>query len=293
MADRSRTTADRPRTTGDRPRGWRASVRGATALFVLGTLGVVAVAVDSVPVLRAIPELESLPFLALVLLAAVNSTLLLIVFTTLGSAAAPRIGLTSHVFAWASGGTLDWAALRRSIPLAVVTGASLFAVVAVLDVASAPFVRLPAGEVVADADDLGALAPSIPVRLLYGGITEEILLRWGIMAPIAFVLWRVGRAVGGGTGGGAEAGTETPSAATMWVAILASAVLFGLGHLPVLASSIGLTPALIVRTVLLNAIVGVALGWLFWRRSLETAMVAHAAFHVALLVVGAIAIRLL
>jgi len=27
------------------------------------------------------------------------------------------------------------------------------------------------------------------MRLLYGGITEEILLRWGVMAPIAFVCW--------------------------------------------------------------------------------------------------------
>ncbi|GAA0506084.1 CAAX protease self-immunity [Halorubrum aquaticum] len=285
--------ADGPRTTTDRPRGWRASARGAAALFAFGALGVVAVAVDAAPSLREIPELASLSFPALVLLAAVNSTLLLVVFTALGSAAAPRVGLTSHVFAWASGGTPDWTALRRSIPIAVVTGASLFAVVAVLDVAFAPFVRLPAGEVVAGADGLDALTPSIPVRLLYGGVTEEILLRWGLMAPIAFVLWRVRAAVGDGTGAGAGAGAETPSETTTWVAIVASAVVFGLGHLPALASSFGLTTALVVRTVLLNAIVGVALGWLFWRRSLETAMVAHAAFHVALLVVSAVTIRLL
>ncbi|OYR58478.1 hypothetical protein DJ70_03035 [Halorubrum halodurans] len=169
------------------------------------------------------------------------------------------------------------------------TGASLFGVVAVLDVASAPLVRLPAGEVAADAEGLEALAPSIPVRLLYGGITEEILLRWGVMAPIAFVLWRVRAAVGGGHDAGT--GTGTPSAATTWVAIVASAVLFGLGHLPALASSVELSAALVVRTVLLNGVVGVALGWLFWRRSLEAAMVAHAAFHVALLAVSAVAIR--
>jgi membrane protease YdiL (CAAX protease family) len=42
-----------------------------------------------------------------------------------------------------------------------------------------------------------------------------------------------------------------------------------------------------VRTVLLNALGGVLFGWLFWRRSLEVAMVAHAAFHVGLFVLNA------
>jgi membrane protease YdiL (CAAX protease family) len=38
----------------------------------------------------------------------------------------------------------------------------------------------------------------------------------------------------------------------------------------------------VARTVLLNAVVGVLFGWLYWRRSLEAAMVAHAAFHLPL-----------
>lgn len=59
-----------------------------------------------------------------------------------------------------------------------------------------------------------------------------------------------------------------------------------------IASTFDLTPALVVRTVLLNTIVGVALGWLFWRRSLETAMVAHAAFHVVLVGVSVVAMLL-
>lgn len=74
----------------------------------------------------------------------------------------------------------------------------------------------------------------------------------------------------------------------MWVAIAVNAVAFGVGHLSALASTIGLTTPLTVRTVLLNAIVGVVLGWLFWRRSLEAAMIAHAAFNVALVAVSTV-----
>lgn len=76
----------------------------------------------------------------------------------------------------------------------------------------------------------------------------------------------------------------------MWAAIIVSALLFGVGHLPALATSIGLTPALITRTVLLNAIGGIGFGWLFWRRSLEAAMVAHMAFHIVLVTVSTVVI---
>lgn len=76
----------------------------------------------------------------------------------------------------------------------------------------------------------------------------------------------------------------------MWAAIVISAILFGIGHLPALAASFGLTPALVVRTVALNAIAGLGLGWLFWRRPLETAMVAHMTFHVVLVAVSTILI---
>jgi membrane protease YdiL (CAAX protease family) len=36
-----------------------------------------------------------------------------------------------------------------------------------------------------------------------------------------------------------------------------------------------LTPALIARALILNGIPGIAFGWLYWRRGLEAAMVAH------------------
>ncbi|WP_418286263.1 type II CAAX prenyl endopeptidase Rce1 family protein [Halorubrum sp. DTA46] len=264
----------------DEPPTWRAAVRGAVALLVLGLVGVAAVAVYSVPALRAIPELAVLSYPTLVLIAAANSTVLLAVSVILGTVTAPRSGLHSHVFAWASGGAPDWDALRRSLPLAVGLGALLFVLVAVLDVVFAPFTGLESVEPVGEAAAFEALIASVPMRLLYGGITEEILLRWGVMAPIAFVLWWLRNRIGGRT--------ETPPAAILWVAIVASAVAFGVGHLPALASTFDLTTALVVRTVLLNAMVGVALGWLFWRRSLETAMVAHAAFHVALVGVSVV-----
>jgi membrane protease YdiL (CAAX protease family) len=68
----------------------------------------------------------------------------------------------------------------------------------------------------------------------------------------------------------------------MWAAIAVSALLFGTGHLGAAGALVPLTFAVIVRTVLLNALAGVVFGYLFWRRSLEAAMVAHASAHVAM-----------
>jgi membrane protease YdiL (CAAX protease family) len=79
----------------------------------------------------------------------------------------------------------------------------------------------------------------------------------------------------------------------MWLAIVVSAVLFGVGHLPALVQAVELTPVLVARTILLNAIAGVIFGWLYWQRSLETAMLSHASFHVPLLVLSLVQVALL
>ncbi len=64
------------------------------------------------------------------------------------------------------------------------------------------------------------------------------------------------------------------------------ALLFGVGHLGAVSAVAPLTAAVVARTVALNALAGVAFGWLFWRRSLEAAMLAHMAGHVVLTLVS-------
>jgi membrane protease YdiL (CAAX protease family) len=68
----------------------------------------------------------------------------------------------------------------------------------------------------------------------------------------------------------------------MWTANVLAALLFGALHLPFTATIVAITPALVARALLLNGLAGVIFGWLYWRRSLEAAMVAHATVHVAL-----------
>ncbi len=108
----------------------------------------------------------------------------------------------------------------------------------------------------------------LATRLLYGGITEEVLLRWGLMSFFAWGLWRLaGR-------------PATPGAGRIIAAILLSALLLGAGHLPLLFGLNPHPPAWgIVLVIGVNASLGVALGWLYWRRGIEAAMLAHGLGH--------------
>ena len=253
---------------------WRACLvlLGAGMLGVLSlypTLGPTASALLQRPEAPAV----SRPLLQLLLL--INPILLLVVGVVVGTALAPRLGLRSHLAEAASGRTGAGPRLRQILPRAVGWGAAAGALTLLLD----PIFRPLLGETAAALAALEAAQPrTLTVTLsglLYGGITEELMVRWGLLSLIAWLLWRLaGRAKGG------------PRPWALWTATVVAALLFGAGHLGAVAAQLELTPMLVVRTVALNAVAGTIFGWLFWRWSLEAAMVAHATAHVVLTVVS-------
>jgi hypothetical protein len=117
-------------------------------------------------------------------------------------------------------------------------------------------------------------------KILYGGITEEILMRWGLMSLSIWVGWKL-----------LKQGITMPSRAIYQGAIVLAAVVFGLLHLPMAATIAPLTSWVILRAILLNGIAGIAYGWLFWQYSLEAAMIAHASFHVFVFVLNVLLAR--
>lgn len=115
--------------------------------------------------------------------------------------------------------------------------------------------------------NLTALKIDLWKRLLasfYGGITEELLLRLFCMTFITWILWQV-----------FQSHETHPDRWIFWVAIGSAALLFGLGHLPTAASVWPLTPVVILRTITLNAFLGIPFGFLYWKWGLEYAMIAH------------------
>lgn len=197
--------------------------------------------------------------LALRLLATVQPALLVMVLAAVGAWAAPQVGLDAPVFrAWAEGRPVA-PALRRQAPAAVSTGLAVAAVLV-------GFVTVLRGTGI--GDDLLRFAIPLPTRLLYGGITEELLIRWGLMSLFVWLAWRA-------------AGRRLPVPGWCYgTGLSLAAILFAAGHLPTLWLLIPDAPDWLAALVLLcNFVPGLLLGSLFWRRGLESAIAAHALAH--------------
>jgi len=112
---------------------------------------------------------------------------------------------------------------------------------------------------------------AIPIfaRVLYGGITEELLLRWGLMTALVWLAWRFLQQRRGNV-----------RAPFVWLAIAVSALVFAAGHLPAASVLLGALDVPVVAFVMgVNTTFGLLFGYLYWRRGLESAMIAHAVAH--------------
>jgi membrane protease YdiL (CAAX protease family) len=111
----------------------------------------------------------------------------------------------------------------------------------------------------------------------YGGINEEIFLRLFLMTLLLWIASKITR-------------RQMPGPVVVWVAIVVVSVLFGLGHLPMTARLMPLSAIVVVRAIVLNGIAGLLFGWLYWRRGLESAMIAHFSADIVLHVLLPLAI---
>ena len=248
--------------------------RRFAALFAAGLLGVLALVPTLPEMLRAAPippEARAAlpPMPVLVALSLIQPTLLLAGAVALGLTLAPRLGLRSYLSESAAGERPGLSGLGRDVPVALAVGVLADTLAIVLDL----FVFRPwIGEAGARLYEEGERTLAVTLAgVLYGGITEELMMRWGMMSLLAWAGWKLFRRRRG-----------EPGAPVMWAAILLSALLFGAGHLGAVTAYAPLTLAVVTRTVVLNAIAGIAFGWLLWRRSLEAAMLAHMTGHVVL-----------
>lgn len=198
------------------------------------------------------------------LLSLIQPLVLTVVAVFIGDRLAPQVGLgTPLVDAFLTKNGVA-AAFRRILLPAGLAGL----VAALLIIAFGAFVTPELVRASSLGTWLGAFEMPLLTKLLYGGITEEILTRWGLVSLFAWTGWRIsGR-------------PDRPRASIFWIAIAASALLFAAGHLPMLMLvSPDPQPWVITAVLLGNTIPGVIFGWLFWKKGIEAAIVAHMLAH--------------
>lgn len=240
-------------------------------LFVLGIAGIAMLTITSVPLVeqqlaKLSPEMLAKvpPLWVLMLLQGLQLTVLMVISILIGIGCAYRVGLRSHLIDY-------WVLHTPKIPFSVIemkwilgVGAATTIIVLLLD----RFMKPALPEALQASNHIEPNWLSSLTAMLYGGITEEILMRWGLMSLLVWIGWKV-----------LKQGITLPSQGIYQGAIVLVALVFGLLHLPATAVIVPLTPLVIIRAILLNGIAGIAFGWLFWQYSLEAAMLAHISFH--------------
>lgn len=235
-------------------------------LWLAGMVGVVVITVTALPQLLRRVTLPA-PLWVVSLASLAQSALFVALAVWSGVALASKVGLRAPAFEAAVTARSIASALRPQILPGLVAGAfggaGLFAIGGYASPAA-----------LAEVQQRFTLP--ILARMLYGGITEELLLRWGLMTALVWLAWRF-----------LQRRSGTPRVFYIWLAIVVSALLFGAGHLPAAAILIGkLTGDVVLFVVGVNTTFGVLFGYLFWRYGLEAAMIAHVTAHVVSHVAG-------
>ena len=237
-------------------------------LWVAGMIGAVVITLGVLPTLVAEHRIP-VPLWLLTVASLGQTGVFIALAVWAGTALSGAVGLRAPTFeAFVTSRPL-WPALRGQVAPSLIAGACSGALLLAFNRYAPP--------ALAAAQE--RFNPSLAGRVLYGGVTEELLLRWGLMTTLVWLTWRF-----------VQRRRGAPGAAALWFGIVVSALLFGAGHLPAATALVGdLSAGVVTYVVGANTAFGILFGYLFWRYGLEAAMIAHATAHV----VAYVAMRML
>ena len=231
------------------------SWRRASLIAGLGLIGVVSLLASTIVPADAAAE-AGMPELTLRLLLLIQPAVLVVGAAILGD----RLTRTTWLQAPFISGS-------RTVPLRSALIAALIGAVAV-GVVLAVYTWVTTE--LAPLTLVSGTSLSLITAVLYGGITEEILIRWGLMGALVWIFIKISRRPTG----------ERPSSTIIVSAIVVSSAAFALLHLPALLTLGDPTAVNIAAAIAANMIAGLVFGTVFAARGLEAAMGAHAGAHV-------------
>jgi hypothetical protein len=179
----------------------------------------------------------------------VQSLIFIFIWAAIGATLAQRIGFRTIYDDIASTRGDLWTILKRQF----IYGAPMGMIGALIAYLVAP-------------DFIKYLESYPQLTRLFGSLYEEIIMRWGIMTLIVWIIWRT-----------VQKGRGIPKKFLVWSGIVLSQILFASGHILNLIKYGIANPLWSVVTIF---IVSFPWGWLFWKQGIESAIIAHVSFHV-------------
>ena len=234
-------------------------------LFIIGLLGVLTMLTVTIP-FDSLPKevLDKVSPQALRYIVLINPTILLLIAVIVGIILYDKVGLSvptiSSVLKIEQPKTKFIDQIKVGILLGLLTGV-LTTIIGIVFKSSIPQEFIDIGN---------KIKITTIARFAYGGLTEEILMRFGFMTLVVWIVFKISKKL---------------NSSTYWIGILLASILFAVGHFPVVFNAVkNPTTALLTYVFMGNSIAGLFFGWLYWKKGLEAAFVGHIFAHVAMLI---------
>jgi|SRR5690554_4489888 len=239
-------------------------IRLGLFIFLLGFIGILTILTMELPLPQYIKdEIYKIftPF-EFKLLSLINPTFLLVIAVTVGTLLYDKVNFKLPILEnliWKLNNKINYQSILKFGALGGIISGVLISLFSLAYISHIP-------------KELSEIETPVLARFLYGGITEEILLRFGFMTLIVWILHKI---------------LNTHKDSIYWTGIIISSLLFGIAHLPIVFMSVE-NPSITLMTYIIlgNSIGGIIFGWLYWKKGLETAMIAHIFTHIVFLIFG-------
>jgi len=234
-------------------------------LFILGFIGILSILTMKLP----IPEetmkllLEKLTANQIKLVTLINPTIMLAIAIVIGVILYKKVNLKVLIIEGLITRESNWN-LKPIIKYGIIGGLIGGILITLISFIFHPF--LP-NEFIELGENMKL---SLATRFLYGGFTEEILLRFGFMTLIVWVASKI---------------IKNGKNSIYWIGILISSILFAFGHFPIVFQAVENPSISLFAYILIgNSIGGIIFGWLYWKKGLESAFIAHIFAHIIMVI---------
>ena len=221
------------------------------------------------PLLKSSPR-PSVPLPLLIAAGVAQNLILLGVVTWVGLFLGRKLGLGAPLLEGWLYHEKPTVRARDSLKFGLLVGIAVGIIILIIILPAAP--HLPGLPFVAASH---AAVWKRVLACFYGGIDEEVLTRLFLLSLLAWLGVKIFQ----------KQKTQL-SPATFWIANIIVAVVFGLGHLPNAAMVMKITPIVVLLALVLNGIAAIPFGYLYWKRGLESAIIAHFCADFVIYVVG-------